>query len=126
LAAATLGSCVIEKHFTIDKELPGWDHEISADPSEMQVIVEQSKLVNTALGSFNRTVSANEEIKKIKFRRSIVAACDLVSGQIIGKDDITSKRPGTGIPADLADYILGRTVKREIHYDSLLKWEDLE
>lgn len=126
LAAVALGSCVIEKHFTIDKELPGWDHEISADPSEMKAIVAQTKLVNTALGSFNRIVSAAEEIKKLKFRRSIVAACDLVNGQIIGKDDITSKRPGTGLPADLADYILGRTVKRDIPYDSLLKWEDLE
>ena len=126
LAAVTLGSCVIEKHFTIDKELPGWDHEISADPSEMRAIVAQTKMVNTALGSFNRIVSATEEIKKLKFRRSIVTACDLVSGQIIGIDDITSKRPGTGLPADLVDYILGRTVKKDIPYDSLLKWEDLE
>lgn len=126
LAAVTLGSCVIEKHFTIDKELPGWDHEISANPSEMRVIVEQSKMIYTSLGSFYRSVSSVEETKKLKFRRSIVAASNLIGGQVIGKDDITSKRPGTGISADLVDYIVGRTVKRDIEFDSLLKWEDFE
>jgi sialic acid synthase SpsE len=126
LAAVTLGSCIIEKHFTIDKDMPGWDHEISADPSEMRVIVEQSKMINIALGSFNRSVSAAEELKKFKFRRSIVAASNLVAGQVIGKDDITSKRPGTGIPADLADHIAGRTVNKDIECDSLLKWEDFK
>lgn len=124
LAAITLGSCVIEKHITINKDLPGWDHEISADPPEMKAIVEQSQLVYTALGSFCRTVSADEEAKKLKLRRSLVSACDLVSGQVIGKKDIISKRPGTGMPADLADYIVGRTAKRDIEADSLLKWED--
>jgi len=126
LAAITLGSCLIEKHFTIDKGLPGWDHEISADPSEMRIIVEQSKQINTALGSFNRIVSAAEEIKKLKFRRSIVAAHDLIKGHIINKDDITCKRPGTGMPADLMEHIIGRKVKCNIEYDSLLKWEDFE
>jgi len=126
LAAVTLGSCLIEKHFTIDKGLPGWDHEISADPSEMRIIVEQSKQINTALGSFSRIVSSAEETKKLKFRRSIIAAHDFVKGHIINKDDITSKRPGTGIPADLSDHIIGRKVKRNIEFDSLLNWEDFE
>lgn len=126
LAAVTLGSCIIEKHFTIDKELPGWDHEISANPSEMRMIVEQSKMVNIALGSYNRLVSAAEETKKLKFRRSIVAAYNLVSGQVINKDDINFKRPGTGLPVDLVNHIVGRTVKRDIEFDTLLKWEDFE
>lgn len=126
LSAMTLGSCLIEKHFTIDKGLPGWDHEISADPSEMRVIVEQSKQINTALGSFNRIVSAAEETKKLKFRRSIVAAHDLIKGHIINKDDITCKRPGKGMPADLMEHIIGRKIKCNIEYDSLLKWEDFE
>jgi len=126
LAAVTLGSCVIEKHFTIDKEMPGWDHEISADPAEMSAIVAQSKMVNTALGSFNRIVSDAEEIKKLKFRRSLVAAHDLMAGQVIGSDDIISKRPGTGLSAELADLITGRKLKRAIESDTLLKWEDFE
>jgi sialic acid synthase SpsE len=126
LAAIALGSCVIEKHFTIDKNLPGWDHEISADPDEMRQIVEKAVQINVALGSFTRIVSKAEEEKKLKFRRSIVAANKLVAGQVISEDDITSKRPGTAIPADLTDYIVGRKVKRDIEFDALLKWEDFE
>jgi len=126
LAAIALGSCLIEKHFTIDKDLPGWDHEISADPIEMKQIVEFSSQVNTALGSFNRVVSNAEEAKKLKFRRSIVTTRDIHAGQKIEKHDITSKRPGTGIPADLSDYLIGRLLKKNILMDTPLKWEDFE
>jgi N-acetylneuraminate synthase len=126
LAAVALGSCVIEKHFTIDKNLPGWDHEISANPAEMKQIVEFSKQINSSLGSYNRIVSKAEEAKKAKFRRSIVATRDIAAGQKIGKDDITSKRPGTGIPPDLSDYLIGRLIKKNIEMDTVLKWEDFE
>jgi N-acetylneuraminate synthase len=126
LAAVALGSCIIEKHFTIDKNLPGWDHEISADPSEMRQIVEFAPQVNTSLGSFQRIVSKAEEAKKLKFRRSIVTTRDIFAGQKIGANDITSKRPGTGIPADLSDYLIGRLLKKDILTDSILKWEDFE
>lgn len=126
LAAVTLGSCLIEKHFTIDKDLPGWDHEISADPSEMKQIVECSSQINIALGSFNRVVSGAEEAKKLKLRRSIVTTRDIQAGQKIAKTDITSKRPGTGIPADLSDYLVGRLLKNSIMMDTPIKWEDLE
>ena len=126
LAAIALGSCVIEKHFTIDKNLPGWDHEISADPNEMKQIVEHAKQINTSLGSFRRLVSKAEEAKKLKFRRSIVTTRDIPAGQKIEKDDLTSKRPGTGIPADLTEYLVGRLLKKSIHTDTLLKWEDFE
>ena len=126
LAAVTLGSCVIEKHFTIDKNLPGWDHEISADPAEMKQIVEQSRQINIALGSFTRTVSPAEQEKKLKFRRSIVSTRNMSVGHIVKEDDLTSKRPGTGIPADLSEYLIGRHLKKDVLVDSLLKWEDFE
>ena len=126
IAAVALGSCVIEKHFTIDKTLPGWDHEISADPFEMKQIVEYSSQINLSLGSYNRIVSKAEEVKKLKFRRSIVATRDISAGQKIGIHDITSKRPGTGIPADLSDYLIGRLLKNNIQMDTVLKWEDFE
>ena len=69
LASVALGSCVIEKHFTLDKDLPGWDHEISADPSEMKTIVLEAKNVCKALGSCRRIVSGAELEKRKKFRR---------------------------------------------------------
>ena len=80
VASVALGACVIEKHFTTDKDLPGWDHMISADPKEMKEIVEQSKIIAKSLGSYQRVVSAEEEAKKLKFRRSVVAVRPIPKG----------------------------------------------
>lgn len=125
IAAVALGSAVIEKHFTTDKELPGWDHEVSADPSEMSFIVEQSMIVNEALGSFERIVSVAEQSKKSKFRRSIVLTRDIKAGEVITERDITFKRPGTHIRPDEENYVIGRKVNRDMYEDDLIDWADI-
>ena len=125
LAAVTLGARIIEKHFTLNKELPGWDHEISADPPEMRNIIETSRKIISALGSFTRVISKDEEEKKKKFRRSIVAARDLKAGDTLKLDDLTFKRPGTGIRPDEYTYILGRTLNKDLQYDELIHWDDV-
>lgn len=125
LASVALGSCLIEKHFTIDKNLPGWDHAISANPEEMRIIVDESKKINKALGSYRRIVSRAEEEKKLVFRRSIVVNKDLRKGHVLRASDLAFKRPGGGIRPDQADYVIGRKLKRNISYDELVLWEDL-
>ncbi|SNB45041.1 N-acetylneuraminate synthase family protein [Geobacter sp. DSM 9736] len=125
LASVVLGAKVIEKHFTTDKDLPGWDHEISADPGEMKSIVVESHKICDALGSYKRIVSGAEEQKKSKFRRSIVLKKNLVAGEVIGHEDLDFKRPGTGIHPDEVRYVVGRKVNRSINADELLKWNDL-
>ena len=125
LAAVTLGACVIEKHFTINKDLPGWDHEISADPSELMVICKESKNISQALGSFKRIVSEAEKEKLKKFRRSIVVNRDMKAGEEIKLEDLNFKRPGTGISSDKTKYLIGRKLKKNKAYDELLYWEDL-
>ncbi len=125
LASVALGSCIIEKHFTTDKDLPGWDHEISADPFEMKVICEESAKITTSLGSFTRIVSEAEQAKKLKFRRSIVATKDLKAGHVIKESDLTSKRPGTGISPDLIDQLIGRKLTADVGEDVLLKWSHI-
>lgn len=125
LASVALGACVIEKHFTTDKDLPGWDHEISADPAEMKIICQESKNIVRSLGSFVRTVSPAEEQKKLKFRRSVVVKQALKAGHILKEEDLTSKRPGTGIPPDLLKNLIGRTLKVDLGEDTLVKWEHL-
>ena len=72
LASIALGACVIEKHFTTDKDLPGWDHEISANPKELTEIVKEGTNVSESLGCYRRVVSKDEIEKRKKFRRSIV------------------------------------------------------
>jgi len=123
LASVALGACLIEKHFTIDKNLPGWDHEISADPEELKIICEESKNVSRSLGSYHRTVSQAEEEKKKKFRRSIVVNKDLPKGHVLSQDDLTSKRPGTGISPDMSEVLIGRELIVDVEEDSLLYWD---
>lgn len=126
LASVALGACVIEKHFTTDKDLPGWDHSISADPVELKVISTESKNISKSLGSFRRIVSQAEEEKKIKFRRSIVVTKDLKKGHRITAADLTSKRPGTGISPDYMNMIIGKELISDIQQDSLLKWSNIK
>ncbi|MCO5229803.1 MAG: N-acetylneuraminate synthase family protein [Chitinophagales bacterium] len=126
LASIALGSCIIEKHFTIDKDLPGWDHEISANPEELKIICQEGKNINISLGKSNRIISKAESLKKEKFRRSIVVKNDLKAGHIIENRDLTSKRPGIGIPPDMIKSVIGRSLVVDKASDTLLKWSDIK
>lgn len=125
LASIALGACVIEKHFTLDKDLPGWDHQISADPAELKVIVEEGSNIQQSLGNLNRTVSEDEENKKLKFRRSAVASINLQEGHQLTEEDIEFKRPGTGISPNELNYLVGRKLNKDISEDGLINWSDL-
>ena len=126
LASVVLGSCVIEKHFTLDKNLPGWDHEISANPEELEIIIKESRNIHLSLGSYRRRVSSDEEQKKLKFRRSIILNKPVKKGHIIQLEDLDFKRPGTQIAPDELQYVIGRRVKCDLEYDTVLKWTHLE
>jgi sialic acid synthase SpsE len=126
LASVVLGACLIEKHFTLDKEYPGWDHAISANPEEMKIICHDSKKINAALGNLYRTVSKDEEEKKAKFRRSIVSAKPMKKGTIITENDIVYKRPGTGIPPNEYGYVVGRKLNCDLEADEVLNRNDFE
>ena len=125
LASVALGACLIEKHFTLDKDMPGWDHQVSADPSELYDLCTESKNIQKSLGNFERVVSKEEQEKKLKFRRSIVANRDLKKGTKITYNDITSKRPGTGISPDKESLVVGRILNKDLSYDSLINLKDL-
>ncbi|MCT7639245.1 N-acetylneuraminate synthase family protein [Aliarcobacter butzleri] len=124
LASVALGVCLIEKHFTLDKNMEGWDHKVSATKDEMEIIVEGSKRINEAMGSFRITATETEE-KKQEFRRSIVLARDMKKGEIISYEDIDYKRPGTGIKPEMTDFVIGRTLNKDLKYDYILTKEDI-
>ena len=126
LAAIALGAKIIEKHFTLDKTLPGWDHAVSADPGEMKTIIEEGKRIVKALGKYPRVVSEAEIEQRKSFRRSIVTKRNLKKGEIIREKDVDFKRPGTGIRPDESKYIVGRKVNKNIDEDKLIGWEDFE
>lgn len=125
LAAIALGACVIEKHFTLDKGLPGWDHAISADPSEMRTIVEDGREVFEALGHTERVLSDEELAKRAAMRRSLVTRRPLSTGYVLSEDDLVAKRPGTGVPPDQVDQVLGRQLRTDKEADEVLSWGDL-
>lgn len=125
LAAVAKGACVIEKHFTLDKQMPGWDHKVSANPVEMQQIVTDSRRIAKALGSYQRKLSEVEWKNRELFRRSIVAARDIPLGKVLEYDDLDVKRPGTGLDPIYIDLLVGKPVKRAIRYDELLQKDDV-
>jgi N,N'-diacetyllegionaminate synthase len=125
LAASALGACVIEKHFTLDQDMAGWDHAISADPGQMQTIVTESKNIFAALGTSRRSVGAAEMEKRNKFRRSLVTRHKLSSGHLLTEADLDAKRPGTGISPDRISYVLGRRLTTDLVPDQVLQWAHL-
>lgn len=125
LAAIALGASIIEKHFTLDKHMPGWDHAISADPDEMRTICREGRNVFEALGSSVRTVSDAEMKKRRAFRRRIVLARAVPKGHVLTLEDLDFKRPGTGIAPSEYPYVVARTTARALEADHELEWGDL-
>ena len=125
LGAVALGACVVEKHFTLDKSMPGWDHWMSADPQELDTLCTGARQIHQALGSTARIVGRAELDKRDKFRRCIVLKDSVLAGRKLRLADLDFKRPGTGIaPTDYL-YVVGRTVRRDLEADHELSWSDL-
>ena len=117
------GVCIIEKHFTLDKDMVGWDHKISADPVELKQICAAAKVGYKMLGSYVKVVNESQE-RREAFQRSIVAARTIKAGEIITEDDLDYKRPGSGISPKYYKFIIGKTAKRDIKYDEIIQLED--
>jgi sialic acid synthase SpsE len=124
LAAVSLGVCLLEKHFTLDKEMKGWDHKVSATKDEMQAIVKGSKRIINAMGSFRISATESDE-KKQEFRRSIVITRNMKEGDIIQGKDIDYKRPGGNFNPEMTDFIIGRTVNKDLENDHILTKNDI-
>ena len=121
IAAAAMGACVIEKHFTLDKNLPGPDHRASLDPAELKALVDAVRNVEAAMGNGIKDV-ADAELPNIAVaRKSIVAARDIRAGEVFTEENITVKRPGNGISPMLWDTVIGQTAKRDFDADSLIE-----
>lgn len=121
--AYLLGAEVIEKHFTLDKSLPGNDHYHSGDPEDFQKAISNFKWIDKVLGKSDKTVLECEIIPRREARRSLVLTRNMKAGEIISESDIMPKRPGTGISPQFSDIVIGRALKMDLEEDTILTWD---
>ncbi|MBD5313620.1 MAG: N-acetylneuraminate synthase [Duncaniella sp.] len=121
IAAAALGAKVIEKHFTLDKSLPGPDHRASLDPAELTAMVKAVRNIELALGDGEKRVAESERPNIEVARKSIVASRPIAAGEIFTEENITVKRPGNGISPMKWDSVIGQRAKKDFPYDSLIE-----
>ena len=125
LAAVALGACAIEKHFTLDKNLPGPDHSASLNPVELGHLVKGIRLVESSLGDGLKRPKESEFENRLIVRRSLAAGINIPQGTKITSDMLLMLRPGSGISPTNLDIVVGRDVKHPIEKGNLVNWEDL-
>lgn len=126
IAAAAFGAAVIEKHFTLDKNMEGPDHKASLEPHELKQMVEGIRKIEQALGNGIKQISESERENVATARKSIVAAVRIKKGERFTELNLTTKRPGSGISPMRWDEIIGRKSKKEYSQDDLIYADELE
>lgn len=121
IAAVAMGAEIIEKHFTLDRTLPGPDHVASLEPNELKAMVDSIRNIEKAIGGGNKTVSDSERKNIVIARRSIVAACDIKKGDILTENNLTIKRPGNGVSPMKWDEVIGTIAIRDFLEDELIE-----
>ena len=121
IAAVALGASVIEKHFTLDRSLPGPDHQASLEPAELAAMVVAIRNIECALGNGIKEVGASEARNRPIARKSIVAACAIRAGETFDATNLTTKRPGTGISPMRWDEVIGRRARRDFAQDEFIE-----
>ena len=121
--AYLLGAEVIEKHFTLNKNLPGNDHYHAGNPEDFKKAISNFKWIDKVLGNPEKTVLDCEIVPRREATRSLVLTRDMKKGEIIKESDLMPKRPGTGISPKFAEIVIGREVKMDLSEDTILTWD---
>lgn len=126
VAAVALGACMIEKHYTLDRDLEGPDHQASLEPDELKTMVQAIRNVELSLGDGVKQPKTSEKNTRDVARKSLVAAYPIKKGTVLTRDCFEMKRPGTGIAPSELPYVLGRRLQRDLCEDEPLSWEMLQ
>lgn len=124
IAAVAMGATIIEKHFTLDKTLPGPDHKASLEPNELKSMVNAIRNIETALGNFEKKPTEREQKNMLVGRKSIHLVKPIVKDHIISESDLIMKRPGDGISPMLMEQVVGKRAIADFPLEHKLKWED--
>ncbi|WP_035104600.1 N-acetylneuraminate synthase family protein [Desulfohalovibrio reitneri] len=123
LAAVARGASVVERHFTLNKMLPGTDHRASLEPAQLKSLIGMIREVERAMRQTDKIVTPKEDGAAKKLRKSVVAARDIKAGEVLTEEHLTVKSPGTGISPLYWDDVLGLKAARDIEADTLLTWD---
>ncbi|EQB87120.1 hypothetical protein M918_10790 [Clostridium sp. BL8] len=121
IAAVALGAEVIEKHFTLDKQMKGPDHRASLNPQELKDMIDSIRNIEIALGDGVKKPSSSEIKNRDVVRRSVVARRSINKGEVFTEENITVKRPGYGISPRMWNYIIGKTAIKDFQKDELIE-----
>jgi N,N'-diacetyllegionaminate synthase len=124
IGSVALGACMIEKHFTIDRNLPGPDHWFSSDPAELKELVRSVRTMEKNLGNPALHPAGSEEIGRREYRLSCVAAHELAAGHRLESSDIAFRRPGSGLPPKAVDTLIARSLVRNVGRGHVFAPED--
>lgn len=122
IAAVAMGAAVIEKHFTLDRNMEGPDHRASLEPNELQAMIQAVRNVENAMGSGEKKPTESELANKAVARKSIIAARDIKKGEVLTEENLTTKRPGNGISPMNWYKVLGTKATRDFQEDELIEW----
>lgn len=125
MSAIIMGACVIEKHFTLDKAIPGNDHYHAMDTSDLKTLSENIKFYKKILGNSDSYLAAESDSRKYA-RRSIVAKAKIPKGAVITPELIACKRPGTGISPKEYDQVIGKKAREDIFEDEIIQWDKIQ
>jgi N-acetylneuraminate synthase len=126
IASVALGAALIEKHFTLDSSKMGMDNNMAMEPKEMKKMVDGCNNVQRSLGHKERIVSDAEYKQRENMRRSVIVTKALNAGDTLSKENLSVKRPGTGLPPEQLEMLIGKTVKKALEADTILLPEDVE
>lgn len=125
LGAVALGACMIEKHFTLDKTLPGPDHSFSADPTELRSMIDNIRLLEEQLGSYKICPTQYEKDHLSTSKLSCAIASDAVQGYVLREEDIIYQRPGIGVPPKQKKYLVGKRLTKSLKKGDLIIFDEM-
>jgi sialic acid synthase SpsE len=123
IIAVARGAKLIERHITLDKKMNGFDHKISLEPDELNVMIKEVRRIEEILGSGNKNISATEMITRDKYHVSMASACPIKKGTVLSSEMVNFRNPGTGIPYKEAYKVMGKIAVHDIDQDVLLNVE---